>query len=164
MAGEDALEIYNTFTRAEEGDDKKTDKIMDKLAAYCNPRKNINRERHVFSTRNQQSDEPIDQYVTDLRIKAKSCEFSTLTDTLIKDCIVCGTNDGRTCSRLLKESDLTLHKALDICCTNEATATHMKSLSSTPNNEVTPTTNLDINIVRKDDKVHSNKYQYPPCG
>ena len=39
VAGEDALEIYNTFTWEEEGDDKKTDKIMDKLAAYCNPRK-----------------------------------------------------------------------------------------------------------------------------
>lgn len=35
VAGDDA---YNTFTA---GDDKKKDKIMNKLAAFCNPRKNI---------------------------------------------------------------------------------------------------------------------------
>ncbi len=36
--------------------------------------------RHIFNTRNQQSDETIDHYVTDLRNEAKTCEFGVLTE------------------------------------------------------------------------------------
>ena len=115
VAGEDVLEIYNTFAWENDGDNKKLDKIMEKLEAYCNPKKNITWERHVFNTRNQQPDETIDQYVTDLKTKARSCEFGPLTDSLIKDHIVCGIRDDQTRSRLLKEPDLTLDKALQIC-------------------------------------------------
>ena len=39
VAGEEALEIYNTFTWNEEGDDKKVAAVMAKFEAYCNPRK-----------------------------------------------------------------------------------------------------------------------------
>ena len=53
--------------------------IMTKFEAYCK------RERHVFNTQNQQIGETIDQYVTDLKTKAKTCEFGTLTDRLIRD-------------------------------------------------------------------------------
>ena len=108
LAGEEALEIYNTFTWDSDGDENKVNTIMAKFEAYCNPRKNITWERHVFNTRNQQMGEMIDQYVTNLKTKAKSCEFGTLTDSLIRDCIVCGIIDDHTRSRLLREPGLTL--------------------------------------------------------
>lgn len=79
VAGEEALEIYNTFTWDKDGDDKNIDAIKAKFEAYCNPRKNVTWERHLFNTRNQQPGETIDQYITDLRTKAKSCEFGTLS-------------------------------------------------------------------------------------
>ena len=44
----------------------------------------------IFNTRNQQIGETIDQYVTDLRNKANTCEYGNLTDSLIKDRLVCG--------------------------------------------------------------------------
>ena len=108
LAGEEALEIYNTFTWDSDGDENKVNTIMAKFEAYCNPRKNITWERHVFNTRNQQMGEMIDQYVTNLKTKAKSCEFGTLTDSLIRDRIVCGIIDDHTRSRLLREPGLTL--------------------------------------------------------
>ena len=114
VAGEEALEIYNTFTWDEEGDDKKVAAVMAKFEAYCNPRKNVTWERHIFNTRNQQPGETIDQYVTDLKTKAKSCEFSTLSDSLIRDRIVGGIINDSTRSRLLRTTDLTLEKAVDI--------------------------------------------------
>ena len=82
VIGEDAFEIYNTFTW-EESNAMKGDKILEKFSIYCRPRKNITYERHVFNTRNQIAGEVIDQYLTDLRTKAKTCEFGTLCDGLI---------------------------------------------------------------------------------
>jgi len=112
LAGPEALEVFNTLTFDAAGDEKKISKLLEKLEAYCIPRKNLTWERHVFNTRNQQPGESIDQYVTDLRNKAKTCEFGDLTDSLIKDRLVCGITSDKTRSRLLKQSSLTLGGAL----------------------------------------------------
>ena len=130
VAGTDALEIYNTFNWESDDDKCKVDKITEKFDEYCNPRKNITWERHKFNTRNQQVGETIDQYVTDLKTKAQTCEFANLKESLIRDRIVCGIICDRTRARLLKDSELTLQKALDICRANEATASQLKTLSS----------------------------------
>ena len=71
VAGEEALEIYNTFTWDKDGDDEKVSATIAKFEAHCNPRKNM-WECHLFNTRNQQPGETIDRYVTDLRTKAVS--------------------------------------------------------------------------------------------
>ena len=95
VVGSDALEIYNTFRWAEgdcagecEENLHTTECILKKFENYCTPRKNVTIERHVFFSRNQAAGETFDQYVTDLKLKAKTCEFQTLTDILIKDRIV----------------------------------------------------------------------------
>ena len=82
VAGPDALEIYNTFSRDTEGDENKVAKIEESFEGYCSPRKNITWEQHVFNTCNQDVGEAIDQYVTKLKTKAKSCEFGALKDSL----------------------------------------------------------------------------------
>ena len=99
MAGTEALEIYNTFNWESDDDKSKVDKITEKFDKYCNPRKNITWERHKFNTRNQQVGETIDQYVTDLKMKAQTSKFANLKDSLICDHIVCGIICDRTCSK-----------------------------------------------------------------
>ena len=74
--------------------------------------------------------ETFDQYITDLKTKAKTCKFGDLNDGLIRDQIVCGIICDRTRRRLFREADLTLQKAIDICRANEATTSQMKSLSA----------------------------------
>ena len=130
VAGPEALEVYNTFTWDEDNDKSKVDKISEKFDQYCNPRKNITWERHKFNTRNQQPGESVDQYVTDLKTKTQTCEFAQLKDSLIRDRIVCGIVYDKTRARLLKESELTLQTALNICRANEATSSQLKSLST----------------------------------
>lgn len=49
-------------------------------------------------------------------------------DSLIRDRIVCGVKEERLRSRLLREADLTLQKAIDICRANETTQSQMKVL------------------------------------
>ena len=77
---------------------------MDKFEDYCKPRKNITWERHIFNCQNQKPGETIDEYVTDLRSKSKSCEFGDITESLIWDRLVCGITSDKTRSRLLKKS------------------------------------------------------------
>ena len=122
--------MYNNFTWDNDGDNTKVKQIMAKFEAYCNPRKNVTWERHVFNNRNQLLGEPIDHFVTDLCTKAKTCEFGTLTDSLIRDCIIEGVLDDGIRSRLLRETSLILQKALNICRSSEAASTQMKSLTN----------------------------------
>ena len=102
-----------------------------KFKAYCIPRKNVTWERHVFNTRFQCEYKTVDQYVTDLKKKAQTCEFQDLKDSLIRDKIVCGIRCDKIQSRLLKEPDLNLQKAIDICRANEAKSAQLKSFIST---------------------------------
>ena len=109
-----------------EGDDKKIDKIIEKLEEFCEPRKNISYERYKFFSRAQKSGETIDQYVTVLRMLSESCELSTLKNSLIKDRIVLGISDTNTRERLLRISDLTLEKAIDMVRSAEATEIQLR--------------------------------------
>jgi hypothetical protein len=72
--------VYNTFDIVAD-DREKIDVLKTKFKEYCEPRKNLTYIRHVFFTRNQGQHESIDSYVTDLKTKAKPCEFEHLGST-----------------------------------------------------------------------------------
>lgn len=127
VAGDEALKVFNTMDFDDDEDDLET--LKEKFREYCEPRKNITYIRHMFFTRAQCKNESIDAYVTDLKNKARDCEFGLLTDSLIRDRIVCGVDNAQVRARLLREPDLTLTKAVDICRANEATQSHMKALN-----------------------------------
>ena len=163
VAGADTLEVYNTFTWENADDKSKVDIIMEKFYTFCILCKNVTWERHVFSTCNQRVGKTIDQYDTDLQTKVRSCDFSELKDSLIRDCIVCGIICGKTRSRLLKESDLTLQKALDIICrANKTTATQMKILGAS--NTDRETVEYDVHRIQKRQKSEPRKHSCDRCG
>lgn len=126
VAGIEARRVYNTFV-IEEDDKDKIDVLKDMFKNYCEPRKNLTYIRHVFNTRSQATHETFDTFVTDLKNKAQQCEFENLKDGLIRDRIVCGIKDETCRRRLLRESDLTLAKAVDICRAHEVSAEQMKT-------------------------------------
>ena len=63
-------------------------------------------------------------------LKAKTCEFLNLRDSLIKDRIVLGIISQRVRERLLREDDLTLQKAMQICQAAEATERQLNKLDT----------------------------------
>ncbi|CAB4042844.1 Hypothetical predicted protein, partial [Paramuricea clavata] len=111
VAGEDAVEVLNTFTFTETEEDK-IEPLIAKFRGYCTPKQNITFERHVFNTRCQQSDESIDTalYTTiynDIqryRVEktCKSYEFGDLQDSQVRDGIVCGIQSAEVKARLLR--------------------------------------------------------------
>ena len=107
VAGEDAVEVYNTFV-LDEAEQNKIEPLIEKFEQYCTPKKNVTFERHVFNTRSQGSGEHIDSYITEMRKLPKACEFGILHNSLIKDRIVCGISSAEVKARLLREDDLTL--------------------------------------------------------
>ena len=130
VIGDGALDIYNTFEFAQSDDKMKLAKVMGKFERYCTPKRNVTYERHKFFTRSQHMNETIDQYATELRNRAQSCEFGDLTNGLIRDRIICGMSDDGVRERLLRQEDLTLDKTLQLCRAAEATRAQAKELSS----------------------------------
>ena len=120
----------------------------------------------MFNTRNQRDDENIDQYVTDLKKKAQTCEFHDLKDGLIRDRVVCGIRCDKTCSRLLKEPDLTLQKAIDICRANEATTLQMKSFAAATTDEMTDVHRIrnDMRLCERCGTAHNKQRPCPAMG
>jgi hypothetical protein len=129
LIGEDALEVFNTFEFASDEVKGKTSEILKKFDEYCNPKRNLTVERHIFNSRMQQPGESFDQYVTDLRLKVKTCEYGTMADEMIKDRIVVGVQCDIVRGRLLREKDLNLSKAIDICKAAEASKKQLEKLA-----------------------------------
>ena len=59
VIGEEAVDVHNTFIWANEGDNLKKDRVLEKFDAFCNPRKSTMYERYLFFSRNQESGESI---------------------------------------------------------------------------------------------------------
>ena len=132
VIGDAALDLYNTFVFAE-GESMKLDKVLDKFEEYCMPKRNLTYERHRFFMRAQLPNESIDEYATELRSRAQSCEFSSLKDSLIMDRIICGILDDGLRERLLRQENLTLDKTLVVCRAAEQTRAQAQALSSGEN-------------------------------
>ena len=56
----------------------------------------------------------LDTYGNELRTRAKTCAFRDITESLIRDRIVCGITDSTIRARLLREPDLDLQKTISI--------------------------------------------------
>ncbi|CAB4039108.1 Hypothetical predicted protein, partial [Paramuricea clavata] len=128
VIGQDGRDIYNTmkFTQAQTD---KIDVLFAKFDEYCEPRRNTIMERYKFNTRVQRDDETADQYVTELNLLAKNCNFGSLENELIRDRVVYGIKSERVRERLLRERELTLDKALEVCQINEQSAEQLKVLN-----------------------------------
>ena len=115
MIGRQGQDIRDTFELDEDGEEIVTVEILiQRFEQYCKPRKNLIVERHRFLTRNQEQSETIDQYVTELKTLATSCEWGDIKDDLICSRIVSGIVSTRVRERLLRELKLKLTRAIEI--------------------------------------------------
>ena len=141
LAGRSAIEKAKTFTYAAEvkneaGDvtqeaesPEKVTVLKAKFKELCSPMTNVIIERHKFNTRVQKTSEPVQSFITSLKILAETCEFGTLRDSLIRDRIVCGVTSDSLRKHLLKERDLNLQKAVQMCQIHESAEKHSVQVS-----------------------------------
>ena len=109
LIGEEGRKIYTTF-KWNTGEDKdKLDDVIKKFDSHCTPLTNVTYERYKFFTRIQKEHESTDEYLIDLRLMMKTCEFTTtkdLEDSLLRDKLVIGCNDPELRERLLREHNI----------------------------------------------------------
>ena len=127
LIGDDALELYNTFTFGENEHNVAT--VKQKFMDYCSPKKNVIFERFKFNSIIQQEGQHFDAFVTDLRKAVKTTEYAD-QDDMIRDKIVMGIHSKTTQEKLLRESDLTLTKAINICRAIEISKDQSKILQN----------------------------------
>ena len=121
-------EIDQTLVYANDDERKDYNAVLGKLRAYCEPRKNVVFERHRFWSSDQLENETIGQWTAELRPRAANCEFHE-SDNMTRDNIVFGIRDRPVQEKLLREYDLTLEKALDICRASETSKEQYHAMS-----------------------------------
>ena len=117
--------------------------VLAKFDEYCEPRTRVIYQRYHFNNRKQEAGKSIAAYVTELRMIAKNCAHDgIMPDEILRDCLVLGIRDDKVREQLLRVTDLTLQKALDICKMAEQTSQQLKMMSSVTHD--TPQSSLRI--------------------
>lgn len=111
VAGPEAVDVFNTFTLTEDQKQNYAE-VIHKFQEYCAPKANETFERHVFRKTHQAEGQSFEQFLRELKLKVRSCNFGVLTDSLVRDQIVDGIRDDKLRERLLREDDLTLERSL----------------------------------------------------
>ena len=126
--GSECRHIYRHNLNLSDQDQGDAAVILDALERYFKPAKNVIYERYVFGSCKQEEGESIDKFVTRLREAATTCEYGQLRDEMIRDKIVLGVVNGSTRRRLLRERDLTLITAIEMCRAAEQTDIRMRAM------------------------------------
>ena len=103
---------------------KTFDELTLLLKAQLQPRRLAIAERYEFNKTRQSSSESVSDFVRKLRYAAINCEFGTQLEDRLRDQLVfgIGSRDALKKMLILKLSDLTLKKAIDIALADEAVA------------------------------------------
>ncbi|XP_046558199.1 uncharacterized protein LOC124267324 [Haliotis rubra] len=136
IAGKEAIEREKSFTYGLAESRASLQVLKDKFSELCKPQTNITLERFRFFTRNQSRGEHFQTFYTDLVNKSNSCNFGALKDEMTRDRIVCGVDSDNLRKSLLKETALTLAKAVTICTLNEITEKGLQELTNKSTAEV----------------------------
>ena len=105
---------------------KVLNKVLEQFEQYYNPRKNVVFERHQFWQITQKDSENVGQFVTHLKNKVKSCDYSSPVDDMVRDKFVISIRDLQVKERLLREEKLTLEKAISMARVSEASKEQIK--------------------------------------
>ena len=128
--GYETLQIYNALPFADETEKGDLDRVLDKMQEYCLGETNVIYERFRFNGKTQQNGESFDNFLTNLIELAKTCQFGTMHDALLRDRIVVGVRDDALRKQLLQKRELTLSECISICRASETTALQMKDMSA----------------------------------
>ena len=128
--GEKGRDIYNTWTDVTDENRKKLKTYYVKFEEYVTPKANPVYARYKFHNKVQGQQEPVEQFVTEVKLCANDCSFKD-PEEMIRDRIVFGTNSSRVREKLISVgADLTLDQAVDISRTYELSQSQLKAMKS----------------------------------
>lgn len=110
--------------------DKSFKDLCGLMARHQNPRPSVIMQRFRFNTRFQQPGESIAMYLAELRKLAEYCEYGTTLSEMLRDRLVCGTNNDQVQRRLLSERKLTYEKAREMAIAMETAVNDASTLKA----------------------------------
>lgn len=128
LIGEDALDLMNNFSFTPATDKDVYAVVLEKFDEYCLPKKNLTVERFNFHNICQKEGEPFESFLTELKSKAAKCEFGDQKNSLIRDRIVCGIRDKALQKRLLRDNNITMDDAVELCIAAETSERQARAL------------------------------------
>lgn len=130
---------------------------------YCLPRDNGISESFKFLTRVQMSGESFDNFYTDLKLKAKRCNYDNQEDRMVRDRIVIDTADKSLQERLLRVSSLTLDETV-----KQARAAEIGGFQTKALQQENHSSSVAVAVVKKENwkpsEMKSNIFQCRRCG
>jgi len=130
--GPQGVEVFDNFSSITADDRKRPSAVWEAFSQYFEPKSNFRLARFQLRELTQRSDEPIDTYLTRLKVQAQRCNFdgAALEDNLV-DQLIKGTAHVPVRKKLLDQDPrtLTLDKAIDLAHIYEATQSQMHQLS-----------------------------------
>ena len=128
MGGREVNRIYKTFTfetpeqpEPAEGEQASPPpqvtlkQVLDKFDNHFKPYHNLTHATYVFNSLTQKQGQSMSEFITDVQLQADLCEFGDTYNRLVRDRIICGTNDGPLRERLLTIPNLSLKDLIDKC-------------------------------------------------
>ena len=88
-------------------------------------------DRYKYNLCTQATGETIDNYLHRLHKLSGTCEYVELYDEMLRDQVVTGVTDNHIWARLLRDHNLTLQKALEICCSSELASSQPQQMDNT---------------------------------
>ncbi|KAK8782784.1 hypothetical protein V5799_015874 [Amblyomma americanum] len=138
--GEDARKTYSTFV-FDAGEDKSDIAVLKrKFEAFYKPALNLAYHEFRFGKRDQKEDEHFNDWLTELRVLAKSCEFGELEERMLRSRIILGMRDKKLQETLLSEN-ASLAKTVEMCRAREHGKEQSEEIHSSKNCQV------DVNAV-----------------
>ena len=132
--GDEADDIFKSFRFESPDHETKYDKVREQFDNYFVVKRNTIFERSKFNMRKQETQEPVDAFITDLYCLSEYCEYGALRDEMIRDRIVVGLRDMKLSEKLQLDPNLTLEKAINAARQSEAVKKQQETIRETPLN------------------------------
>src|SRR6218665_2317745 len=127
--GGEAYDTYRSLALPAE-DKKDIAKLTEAFETFCIGSVNVTYQRYLFYQRVQEANERFDTFLGEVRRMAKSCQFESMEESMIRDRVVVFVKDDATRHKLLQVRDLTLRKAIDICKASESAGQQLRAMAA----------------------------------
>lgn len=101
----------------------------------------------MFRSRIQQQCESFGSFLTDLKLKAQTCNFATLMDLRVRDQTMFGVEDKKVRKKLFREAELTLDAAIKICHASELSLLHLRMFGNMAVNSANASDGAAVGVI-----------------
>lgn len=134
VVGASTYSLMRNLLSPEKPKEKTYNQLVTLIKNHFDPKPSEIVQRYKFDSRQHRPSESVTDYVAELRRLAQDCNCGDTLPHMLRDRIVCGTNDDWIQRRLLSEVDLTFEKVLSVAIAMETAnknAQHLQNPGTT---------------------------------